>query len=96
MPFTLEEEIGFLTYGFEQLIPPVYATILGNDLTVHVLQGTPVDSLYASFSTTSHHPVVKIGDLVQESGITLNDFSNPVVYTLEVGGKTVQYTVSVL
>ena len=45
--------------------------------------------------TTGHNPVVKIGEVVQESGITLNDFSAPVVYTLEADGKTVQYTVRV-
>jgi len=39
--------------------------------------------------------VVKIGDVVQISGETLNDFSSPVVYTLEAEGKAVDYTVRV-
>jgi hypothetical protein len=91
----VEEEIGFLSFGFEQLIPPVYAEISGYNLTAEVLPGTPVDSLYASFVTTSHNPVVKIGDVVQVSGVTLNDFSSPVVYTLEAEGRSVNYTVRV-
>jgi len=92
----VEEEIGFLSYGFEQLLPPAYASISGNDLTVKVLEGTPVDSLYASFVTTAHNPTVKIGDDVQVSGVSLNDFTNPVVYTLDDGNKSVNYTVTVM
>ncbi|GAG37996.1 unnamed protein product, partial [marine sediment metagenome] len=62
---TVEEEIGFLSFGFEQLVPPVYATISGHNLTVNVLPGTPIDSLVASFVTTGHNPTVKIGDVEQ-------------------------------
>ncbi|MCK4854872.1 MAG: hypothetical protein KAT31_11430, partial [Bacteroidales bacterium] len=91
----VEEEIGFLSYGFEQLVPPVYASIFGYDLTVNVLPGTPVDSLIASFVTSDHNPTVKIGDVVQTSGVTLNDFSNPVIYTLEADNKSVDYTITV-
>ncbi|MFO7670711.1 MAG: hypothetical protein R6W31_13710 [Bacteroidales bacterium] len=91
----VEEEIGFLSFGFEQLVPPVYGEISGYNLQVNVLQGTPVDSLYASFTTTAHNPVVKIGDVVQTSGVTLNNFSSPVKYTLEAQGKSVDYTVRV-
>ena len=91
----VEEEIGFLSYGFEQLLPPVYASVSGYDLTVLVLQGTPVDSLVASFVTTSQNPTVKIGDLEQTSGITLNDFSKPLIYTLEADNKSVDYTIRV-
>ena len=92
---TVEEEIGFLSFGFEQLVPPVYASISGYDLSVLVLEGTPVDSLIASFVTTSHNPTVKIGDVEQTNGVTLNDFSSPVTYTLETDNKSVEYTVRV-
>jgi hypothetical protein len=89
------KEIGFTSYGFEQLVPPVYATISGHDLTLQVLPGTPVDSLYASFVTTDHNPTVKVGGASQTSGVTLKDFSGPVAYTLEADGKAVDYTVRV-
>jgi hypothetical protein len=92
---TVKEEIGFISYGFEQLVPPVYATMSGYDLTVQVLEGTPVDSMYATFVTTDHNPTVKIGDIVQESGVTLNDFSGPVTYTLEAENQSVDYTVRI-
>jgi hypothetical protein len=91
----VEEEIGFLSFGFEQLVPPVYASISGYDLSVQVLQGTPVDSLVASFVTTSHNPTVKIGDVVQTSGVTLNDFSSPITYTMEADNRSVEYTITV-
>lgn len=92
---TVEEEIGFLSYGFEQLVPPVYAVVDGHNLNVSVLKGTPLDSLYASFTTTEHNPTVKIAEQVQVSGLTLNDFSAPLSYTLEADGKTVEYVVKV-
>jgi hypothetical protein len=92
---SVEEEIGFTSYGFEQLVPPVYATISGHDLIIQVLEGTPVDSMYASFVTTNHNPTVKIGDIVQESGVTLNNFTGPVTYTLEADNKSVDYTIRV-
>jgi hypothetical protein len=91
----VEEQIGFLSYGFEHLVPPVYADISGYHLSVKVLQGTPVDSLVATFVTTSHNPTIKIGDVLQTSGVTENDFSNPVTYTLETAEKSVDYTVTV-
>jgi hypothetical protein len=91
----VEEEMGFLSFGFEHLVPPVYASISGYDLTVKVLQGTPIDSLIASFVTTSHNPTVKIGDVVQTSGVTLNDFTHPVTYKLETVDKSVNYTIIV-
>lgn len=92
---TVEEEIGFLSYGFEQLVPPVYAVVDRHNLNVSVLKGTPLDSLYASFTTTEHNPTVKIAEQVQVSGLTLNDFSAPLSYTLEADGKTVEYVVKV-
>ncbi|MEN8156840.1 MAG: hypothetical protein ABFS10_07810 [Bacteroidota bacterium] len=88
------EEVGFLSFGFEQLVPPVYATISGYELNLKVLEGTPVSTLSATFTTTSHNPVVKIGSVVQVSGVTVNDFSSPVTYTLEAGDQSVDYTVS--
>jgi hypothetical protein len=91
----VEEEMGFLSFGFLQLVPPVYADISGYDLSVKVLKGTPVDSLVATFTTTSHNPAVKIGDVIQNSGITLNDFTSPLTYTLETTGKSVEYTITV-
>ena len=91
----VEEEIGFLSFGFEQLVPPVYASISGHNLTVNVLPGTPIDSLVANFVTTGHNTTVKIGDVEQTNGVTVNDFSNPVTYTLEADNRSVDYTIRV-
>jgi hypothetical protein len=55
---------------------------------------TAVTSLRASFSTTGKS--VNVGDAVQESGVTTNDFTSPVSYTVyAMDGTTKTYTVTV-
>jgi hypothetical protein len=55
---------------------------------------TAVTSLRASFSTTGKS--VNVGDAVQESGVTANDFTSPVSYTVyAMDGTTKTYTVTV-
>jgi hypothetical protein len=66
-----------------------------NSILVSVPYGTSLTGLIASFTTTGVS--VKVGDVVQVSGITLNDFSGPVAYTVAAeDGSTTAYTVSVL
>ena len=68
------------------------------DLTVFVPDGTDLKRLVARFKETS--ATVTVGGVVQESGVTANDFSNykkGVVYRLTAGdGKQKSYTVRVL
>lgn len=55
---------------------------------------TAITSLRASFSTTGKS--VNVGDAVQESGVTANDFTSPVSYTVyAMDGTTKTYTVTV-
>ncbi|MEK6743217.1 MAG: DUF1566 domain-containing protein [Nitrospirota bacterium] len=55
----------------------------------------PVNALVASFVTTTG-AIVKVGSVVQTSGVTVNDFTAPVVYTVIASdGLTVDYTVTV-
>jgi hypothetical protein len=66
-----------------------------NSILVSVPNGTNVTGLIASFTTTGVS--VKIGDVAQRSGITVNDFSGPVTYTVAAeDGSTATYTVAVL
>jgi Ice-binding-like len=56
--------------------------------------GTDVTNLIAAFTTTG--TVVKVGSTVQTSSATLNNFSNPQLYTVTAAdGSTTTYTVNV-
>lgn len=67
-----------------------------NKISLSVPYGTAVTALVASFETKEKETVVKIGDAVQESGVTANDFTNPVVYHVTLGEtKKKDYTVTV-
>lgn len=55
---------------------------------------TDVSALAATFTTTG--VTVKVGLVAQTSGVTLNNFSSPVVYTVTAqDGSTANYTVTV-
>lgn len=69
-------------------------TISGQDIAVTMPYGTDVTSLVATYTTTGQS--VKIGNVTQTSGITSNNFTNPVVYTVTAAdGTTQEYTVTV-
>jgi outer membrane protein assembly factor BamB len=63
-------------------------------ISVTVPYGTDVTAMVATFQTTGTS--VKIGSIVQISGTTPNDFTNPVQYTVtDADSSTVTYTVTV-
>jgi hypothetical protein len=64
-------------------------------ITVTVPFGTDVENLTAAF-TASPHSTVTVSGAEQTTEETVNDFSNPVVYTVTADdGSTVTYTVNV-
>lgn len=64
-------------------------------ITVTVPYGTDVTDLTAAF-TASPHSTVTVGGTQQKSEETVNNFSNPVVYTVTANdGSTAAYTVTV-
>ena len=70
-----------------------YGSINGNNITVTLPYGTQLNGLIANFNYTGSN--VTIGSTPQTSGSTLNDFSNPVIYTVHAAdGTTVTYTVT--
>jgi hypothetical protein len=72
----------------------VTATITGTTIAATVPFGTDVTTLVATFATTGAS--VKVGSATQSSGITANDFTNPVAYTVTAAdGSTKTYTVDV-
>ncbi|MGP1679858.1 MAG: ice-binding family protein [Burkholderiales bacterium] len=63
-------------------------------IAVTVPSGTDVAALVATFATTGS--VVKVAGTDQESGVTANDFTAPVAYTItDANGDAVTYTVTV-
>jgi hypothetical protein len=72
----------------------VISVINGTAISLIVPYGTDVTGLIADFSTTGAS--VNVGSIDQESGITANDFTNPVVYTVTAADNSTQnYTVTV-
>jgi len=70
------------------------ATIIGTDISLELPWGTDRTSLIADFITTGVE--VTVGGLVQQSGVTANDFTNPLVYLVEAeDGSLCTYDVDV-
>lgn len=84
-----------LVFSFDQISPAVTGQIIGTEITVKVPVGTPVNSLVASF-TLSPMARAYVGLVEQSSGVTPNNFTNPVVYKVEAeDGSTIEYLVTV-
>ena len=71
------------------------ASIQGSNITIFLPPGTNTDSLAATFAV-SGNATVTVNNLTQQSGITQNNFSTPVAYTVSApGGNPKIYSVSV-
>ncbi|CAM3728118.1 ice-binding family protein [Polynucleobacter arcticus] len=65
-----------------------------NSIAVTVPNGTPLNSLIATFTATGS--VVKVGGTTQVSGVTSNNFTTPVAYVVTAAnGATTTYQVTV-
>jgi hypothetical protein len=76
--------------------PAVTGTIneTAHTIAVTVPYGTSLNPLIAAFSTTGAS--VKVGSITQVSGLTSNNFSGPVTYTVTAAdGSTQDYAVTV-
>lgn len=73
----------FLTYSFEELDPSVPGVIdeANFEVSAEVPYSTDITSLVATFTMTEG-ATAQVSPTVQESGVTANDFTNPVTYTL--------------
>ena len=82
--------------AFSFASPPATGTIDENakTISVKVPYGTNVTALVATFTTTGSS--VQVGFKVQVSGVTENNFTNPLNYTVTDGnGYSANYTVTV-
>lgn len=87
----------FLTFT----VPTVGSTstidTVAHTVTVNVPNGTVVTGLVASFTTSPKVYQVKVAAAVQSSGVTANDFTNPVTYAIRSQSGVVQnYIVTVV
>jgi hypothetical protein len=95
-------EANFLSFAFNTAEnPSLFNDVIGqidpvtHTITLEVLENVNVSSLIATF-TLSDLATASIGGEVQESGVTANDFTNPVVYTVTAeAGNTQDWTVTV-
>ena len=72
----------------------VVGTINGTDITLTLPCNGVLNDLAASFTITGDR--VEVNDVEQENGVTRNDFTNPVVYTVYTkSGSSKDYTVYV-
>ena len=72
----------------------ISGTISDESIAVTVPYGTTVTALVATFTTTGTS--VSIGSAAQTSGVSSNDFTSPVTYTVTAAdGSTQDYTVTV-
>jgi len=82
-------------FKFAGLTPPAMGEISGENISLNVPYGTNVTHLVATFAS-SVQSTVKIGETVQLSGETANNFSQPLTYTVVAqDGSTKNYTVTV-
>ncbi len=87
-------EFKFQSSENSQLSKDILGTIVDNKIVVEVPSATDVSSLVARFKANGES--VRIGNTTQKSGITVNDFSQSIVYTVVAQNGTLKnYTVSV-
>ncbi|HEY9117503.1 MAG TPA: VCBS repeat-containing protein, partial [Roseivirga sp.] len=87
-------EFKFLKSINDQLDQDYTGIISGTEITVDFPHGFSASGLKASFKT-SDNSTATIGSVPQVSGVTINDFSNSVTYTITAEDNTTSaYTVS--
>jgi hypothetical protein len=86
--------LSFLTVNNGELAANVSASIVGAAVTATVPYGTNVTALKATFAITGASAAV--GAVTQVSGVTADDFTSPVTYTVTAAdGTTKDYVVTV-
>jgi len=94
--FALNTAKEITSFSFQELEPAVTGTIneQSKEITATVPHGSRIWYLKPTFSTTGTN--VKVQHVIQSSGVTAQDFTNPVQYEVTAAdGSTVKYTVRV-
>ncbi len=82
-------ENDILTFSFAEQTSDAVIDNVNHTITIEVLNSTDLTNLVAIF-TISDKATAIVGGFTQESGITTNDFSSPVTYTITAEDLTQQ------
>jgi len=89
------EENDILSFSFPEQTASAVINSTNKTVDIQVANGTILTNLVASF-TLSAGATAYIGGTLQQSGVTVNDFTNPVTYTVTAEDGTAQvWTVTV-
>lgn len=97
----MSAECKLLTFGFQKsdnpsLLLDIQVVLSKKEITVNVPEGTDAGALKASF-TSSPKSTVRVGTQAQVSHITVNDYTNPVTYTVMAeDGSSSDYKITVI
>jgi len=86
----LSQENDILTYSFPEASDGAVIDVVNHQVSIMVVYGTDLSNLVASF-TISLGASINIQGTPQESGVTTNDFSSIVTYTVVAEDGTPQY-----
>jgi Cadherin-like beta sandwich domain/Domain of unknown function (DUF2341)/Divergent InlB B-repeat domain len=82
MAATASSSADFTAYNVPGETGPAAINSKTGTISVMVAQGTNVSALVATFTTSAGVSAVAVGAVVQVSGKTTNNFTNPVTYTI--------------
>jgi len=89
------DENDILTFSFPEQTGDATINAINHTVNVEVANGTDVSNLIASF-TLSEGATAYVGGTLQQSGVTQNDFTNSVIYTIHAeNAETQTWTVNV-
>ena len=83
-------ENDLLSFSFPEQTGAATIDDVNHTIHIEVVIGTDVSNLIATFVASSTASDVSIGTTSQSSGVTANDFTNPVVYTVVAEDNLVQ------
>ncbi|NHF58557.1 T9SS type A sorting domain-containing protein [Flavobacteriaceae bacterium TP-CH-4] len=90
---TLSNEKEITDFRFNVTAPPAVGVISGTEITIDLPNNINPANLVATFAHSARSQV-SIGGVSQQSGVTINDFTNPVVYTVTAeDGSSKNFTV---
>lgn len=99
-PIQLSSEKNIIEFKFLKSLNPsldkdYVGTIVDNAINFNVIRGIDISNLKASFQVSAKANL-KISNSIQENGITLNNFSNAITYTVTAEDNSMKnYTVSI-
>ncbi|OEH86437.1 hypothetical protein BHU72_13545 [Desulfuribacillus stibiiarsenatis] len=77
----------FLSFSFNEQLVPAWLDFIDKTIYVPVEAGTDITNLIANF-TLSDNAIATVAGVIQESGITPNDYTQPLVYTITAEDDT--------